>query len=384
MNPIYTAMRTTIFEAMSARARATGAINLGQGFPDGPGCAPVVAAAADALRERSSQYPPMAGIPELRAAVADHYARHHALDLVPEEVIVTSGATEALAAAILALVTPGDEVLLLAPLYDAYVPLVERAGGTAVTVRLQPPAWRIDRAMLEAAASPRTRVLLLNNPLNPSGSMMRADELAAIAEFCVAHDVIAISDEVWEHVVFDGARHTPLIGLPGMRDRTVKIGSAGKIFAMTGWKVGWMCAAPAIAQVVGKAHQFLTFTTPPNLQWAVAEGLASQDAWIADTTAGFQRSRNRLANGLEALGIKTLPSAATYFLSIDLAASGIAMDDVTFCDWMIDAAGVVGIPISAFYATDPVTHLVRLCFAKQDAVLDEALARLGKALPGLR
>ncbi|UIJ47169.1 aminotransferase [Sphingomonas cannabina] len=383
MNPVYAALGTTIFEEMSARARASGAVNLGQGFPDGPGPEPVLRAAAAALTERSNQYPPMLGLAELRQAVADHYRRHQDLDLAPEEVIVTSGATEALAAAILALVTPGDEVLLIQPLYDAYLPLVERAGGVPRLIRLEPPEWQVSEAMLEAAAGPRTRLLILNNPVNPLGTAMGEEELAVIARFCVAHDVIAVCDEVWEHVVFDGARHRPLLGFPGMRERTVKIGSAGKIFALTGWKVGWMCAAPALARGLSRAHQFLTFTTPPNLQWAVAEGLAHHGGWIEAASAGFQRSRDRLAKGLAGLGLVTTHSAATYFLSIDLAASGIAMDDRAFCEWMLEGAGVAGIPISAFYAEAPVAHLVRLCFAKEDATLDEALRRLAVALPRL-
>jgi N-succinyldiaminopimelate aminotransferase len=375
MNPVYTRMGTTIFEAMSARARETGAINLGQGFADGRGPEPVLQAAASALLERSNQYPPMPGLPELRQAVADHYARHQGLNLMPEEVIVTSGATEALAAAILALVEPGDEVICFQPLYDAYVPLIERAGGVARLVRLEPPEWRITAAMLEAALTPRTRHLILCNPLNPAATMSSAAELSAIADFCVTHNLTAICDEVWEHVTFDGTRHLPLIGFPGMRERTVKIGSAGKIFALTGWKVGWMCAAPPIARVLAKAHQFLTFTTPPNLQWAVAEGLATQDEWVQQARHRFQSGRDRLISGLEASGFVTLPSHATYFMSVDLAASGIAMDDVSFCEALIEA-GVVTIPVSAFYAEAPVTNVVRFAFCKQDDVLDEALDRI--------
>jgi aspartate/methionine/tyrosine aminotransferase len=375
MNPIYSAMGTTIFEAMSARARATGAINLGQGFADGRGPEAVLQAAAKAMLEKSNQYPPMAGLIELRQAVADHYARHQGLNLAAEEVIVTSGATEALAAAILALVEPGDEVICFQPLYDAYVPLIERAGGVAKLVGLTPPHWRIDSAMLEAALSPRTRYLLLCNPLNPTATMSSAEELAVIADFCVSHDLTAICDEVWEHVTFDGARHLPLIGFPGMRERTVKIGSAGKIFALTGFKVGWMCAAPPIARVLAKAHQFLTFTTPPNLQWAVAEGLETQDSWVQESRHGFQHGRDRLKAGLEAAGLVVLPSAATYFLSVDLAASGIDMTDVAFCEQLIEA-GVVTIPVSAFYAENPVTSVVRFAFCKQDAVLDDAIARI--------
>ncbi|MGN8000395.1 aminotransferase [Sphingomonas sp. 22176] len=376
MNPIYSSMGTTIFEAMSARARANGAINLGQGFADGRGPEAVLDAAARAVLEKSNQYPPMAGLPELRQAVADHYARHQALNLAAEEVIVTSGATEALAAALLALIEPGDEVLCFQPLYDAYVPLIRRAGGVARFVRLSPPEWRIDRAALEATVTPKTRLILLNNPLNPAATMTGAEDLAMLADFCVAHDLTAICDEVWEHVTFDGARHLPLIGFPGMRERTVKIGSAGKIFALTGFKVGWMCAAPPLARVLAKAHQFLTFTTPPNLQWAVAEGLATQDDWVQDARHSFQAGRDRLAKGLRDAGFAVLPSAATYFLSVDLTASGLAMDDVTFSERLVDEAKVATIPVSAFYAEDPVTNVVRFCFVKEDAVLDDALTRV--------
>ena len=378
MNPLYAQMGTTIFEAMSVRARETGAINLGQGFADGRGPEAVLQAAARALLEKSNQYPPMAGLPELRQAVADHYVRHQGIDLAPEEVIVTSGATEALAAALFALIEPGDEVLLFQPLYDAYVPLVRQAGGVPRFVRLKPPHWRIDAATLEAAITPRTRLLVLNNPLNPAATMCSAEELATLAAFCVAHDLIAVCDEVWEHVTFDGARHLPLIGFPGMRERTVKIGSAGKIFALTGFKVGWMCAAPPLARVLARAHQFLTFTTPPNLQWAVAEGLATQDAWVQEASHRFQQGRDRLAAGLAATGLTVLPSAATYFLSVDLIASGITLDDRQFCERLIEA-GVVAIPVSAFYAEDPVTHVVRFCFVKEDATLDAAITRIAAA-----
>ncbi|MGB3929271.1 MAG: aminotransferase [Sphingobium sp.] len=383
-HPVYRAMPATIFDHMSARARDTGAINLGQGFPESPGPRAILEAAANALLTRSSQYPPAPGLPELRAAVADHYARHQRLDLSPAEVIVTSGATEAIAASLLALVQPGDEVLLLAPLYDAYLPLVERAGGVARIVRLTPPDWRITRQALAAAITPRTRILLLNNPVNPTGIVRRDAELALLAEVCVAHDLIAICDEVWEHLTYDGRRHRPLIALPGLRDRTVKIGSAGKIFAVTGWKVGWMCAAPPLATLLVRAHQFLTFTTPPALQWAVAEALAWPDAWFEDQRAANQASRDRLAAGLSAAGYAVRPSGATWFLTIDLPASGIALDDVSFCERIIPEAGVAAIPISAFYPTEPVTHLVRLCFCKSDATLDQAIERLASLRAALR
>ncbi|MDT8757448.1 aminotransferase [Sphingomonas psychrotolerans] len=378
MNPLYAQMGTTIFEAMSARARETGAINLGQGFADGLGPKAVLEAASRALLEKSNQYPPSAGVPELRKAVADHYVRHQGIDLAPEEVIVTSGATEALAAALFALIEPGDEVLLFQPLYDAYVPLVRQAGGVPRFVRLEPPHWRIDAAALEAAVTPRTKLLVLNNPLNPAATMCSAEELATLARFCVAHDLVAVCDEVWEHVTFDGTRHLPLIGFPGMRERTVKIGSAGKIFALTGFKVGWMCAAPPITRVLARAHQFLTFTTPPNLQWAVAEGLATEDDWVQEARHRFQHGRDRLATGLASAGLTVLPSAATYFLSVDLAASGIRLDDAAFCNRLIDA-GVVAIPVSAFYQEAPVRHVVRFCFAKEDTTLDAAVACISAA-----
>ncbi|WP_420144732.1 aminotransferase [Sphingobium sp.] len=375
-HPVYRDMPTTIFEHMSARARETGAINLGQGFPEGPGPADVLQAAARAMLHRSSQYPPMPGLLELRSAVADHYARHQQLDLAPQDILVTSGATEAIAASLLALVQPGDEVLMLAPLYDAYLPLVERAGGVATMVTLTPPDWRITRAALAAAITPCTRILLMNNPVNPTGIVMRDAELALLADICVAHDLIAICDEVWEETVYDGHHHRSLMAYPGMRDRTVKIGSAGKIFSVTGWKVGWMCAAPALATLLARAHQFLTFTTPPGLQWAVAEGLGWPNQWLADQRAAYQASRDRLSVGLARAGYAVQPSGATWFLSIDLPASGIAIDDVTFCERIIDEAGVAAIPISVFYPDRAVTHLVRLCFSKSDETLDRAIDRL--------
>lgn len=375
-HPVYRDMATTIFEKMSGRARECGAINLGQGFPDAQGPEDILQAAAGALLTRSNQYPPMTGLPELREAVAAHYARHQGLDLSAGEVIVTSGATEALAASLLALLRPGDEVLVLAPLYDAYLPLIERAGGVARVLRLVPPEWRITRDALDQMLTDRTRFLLLNNPVNPSGVMLRDQEMALLADICIGRDLIAICDEVWEHVTFDGTAHCPLMALPGMRQRTVKIGSAGKIFALTGWKVGWMCAAPPIATLLARAHQFITFTTPPNLQWAVAQGLAKPPDWFADRRTAAQASRDRLVQGLRSAGYAASASTATWFITIDLPASGIALDDVTFCERIIEEAGVAAIPLSAFYPADPVTDLVRLCFAKADEVLDEAVCRL--------
>ena len=380
MNPLFADLPTTVFEEMSGLARRHGAVNLGQGFPDNEGPEDVRAAAAKATMDGPNQYPPMVGLLSLREAVAAHYARHQGLSLDPEtQVVVTSGATEALAASILALVRPGDEVVLFQPLYDAYLPLVKLAGGVPKLVRLTPPHWEMTEAALDAAFGPKTRVVVFNNPLNPSATAYGADQLARLAERCVRHDAVAICDEVWEHLVFDGRRHIPLYAMPGMAERTVKIGSAGKIFSLTGWKIGFVCAAPPLAAAVAKAHAFMTFTTPPNLQRAVAYGMAKDDSYFAPMRAGFQRSRDRLAAGLKAEGFAILPSQGTYFLLLDLEASGIDADDWTFSQRAVKEAGVATIPVSAFYAQDPITTVVRLCFCKQDATLDAGIERLARA-----
>lgn len=381
MNPVFSALPTTIFEEMSGRARASGAINLGQGFPDSEGPEDVRQAAAAALLSGWNQYPPMRGIPELRAAIASHYAGHQGLNLDGEsETLVTSGATEALAASILGLITPGDEVILVQPAYDAYAPLVRQAGGIPRFVTARPPDWSITSEMLEALVSNKTRAIILNSPLNPTGTMLSDGELTLLADFCVAHDLIAICDEVWEHIVFDGRAHRSLITLPGMRKRTVKIGSAGKIFSLTGWKVGWVIAAAPLTNAIAKAHQFLTFTTPPNLQSAVAYGLGKDMGYFEDMRAGYQASRDRLTNALTASGYAVLPSAATYFLSIDLTRSGFAMNDREFAIRLVEEAGVATIPISPFFETEPITNIVRLCFAKSDDVLDAAAEKLASAM----
>ena len=376
MNPIFADIPTTIFETMSRLARETEAINLGQGFPDDPGAEDVRRKAADALMEGWNQYPPMMGWPELRQAVARHYAHHQGVSLDWEsEVMITSGATEAIAGALMALIKPGDEVVLFQPLYDAYLPLVLRAGGVPRFVTLEPPHWRFTEAMLAKAFSDKTKLVLFNNPLNPAGIVYGADDLALLARFCVKHDANAICDEVWEHVVFDGVPHLSMLNIEGMRERTVKIGSAGKIFSLTGWKVGFSCAAPALMRVLSKAHQFLTFTTPPNLQTAVAYGLAKEDGFFTALRAGLERSRDRFSTGLESLGFSVLPSAGTYFVNIDIAPLG-ETDDAVFCQRLVREQGVAAIPVSAFYAENPVKTVVRFCFAKRDDVLDGALERL--------
>ena len=373
----------TIFDVMSGLARQYKSVNLGQGFPDDPGPEDVRRAAADYLMTGHNQYPPMLGIPELRQAVAEHNKRFYDLDVDwQSEVMVTSGATEALGDCLFGLIEPGDEVVLFQPLYDAYLPLVQRAGGIARLVRLEPPGWTITREKLAAAFSPRTKLVLINNPQNPTGVVHSRAELELVAEFCQAFDAYAVCDEVWEHVVFDGRVFEPLMALPGMRSRTIKISSAGKIFGMTGWKVGLVFAAPELMKVLAKAHQFLSFTTPPNLQVAVAYGLGKDDAYFTEMRAGLQRSRDLLADGLAGLGFRVLPSAGTYFLSIDLAGPTNAPDDEAFCRDIVSRCGVAAIPVSAFYAEDAVRSVVRFCFAKSDATLHRALERLAAVAPG--
>lgn len=383
-NPVFADMPTTIFETMSGLARTHGAINLGQGFPDAPGPEDLRRRAAEAVLHGSNQYAPSRGLPELRGAVVEHYGRLQGVDLTVEGVLITSGATEAIAAAIMAVVVSGDEVLVIEPVYDAYVPLIARAGGVAVPVRLSPPEWRITDELLAQAVGPRTRALMFNNPLNPAGRAFDAEEAATVAHFCVQHDLIAISDEVWEHVIFDGRTHHSLLAQPGMAERTIKIGSAGKMFGLTGWKIGFACGAPKVIDPVAKAHQFLTFSTAPNLQTAVAEGLDWPEDRFVEMRADLQRSRNRLASGLAAHGYVVTASEGTYFLCIDLKASGIDLDDQDFCRRLVTDFGVAAIPVSAFTTgADRPTSIVRLCFGKADDVLDEAILRLGRARAAL-
>ena len=380
MNPLYETMPTSVFERMSLAAANHGAINLGQGFPDFGWPDAILDAAARALIEESNQYAPSRGLPGLRQAVADHYARHHGVETGPEGICVTSGATEALAAAILATVSPGDEVIVMTPAYDAYAPLIRRAGGVVREIALQPPGWRIEREALAAAVTARTRAIIFNNPHNPTGRLFDAAELDAVASVAREHDLIVISDEVWEHLLMDGQAFVPIARLDGMAQRTLKCGSAGKIFSLTGWKIGWIAAAPELATLAARAHQFLTFASAPNLQAAVAFGLADGDAWLAPMRKKFARARDTMSAGLEAAGYLVLPSAATYFLIVDLGASGITIDDEAFAKLAVEQAGVAVVPVSAFADDNPPTHLVRLCFAKRDETIAAGVAAMAKAM----
>jgi len=378
-NPIYTGLPTTIFEVMSRMAKESGAINLRQGFPDVDGPEDIRRFAAEEIVNGKNQYPPMMGVPELRKAVAASNARFYGLDVDWEtEVLVTSGATEAISDCLAALVEPGDEVVLIEPLYDCYLPLVRRAGAIPRQVRVTPPDWRLDTEALAAAFNEKTKAVLLNNPMNPAAKVFDPAELAAIAELVVAHDAIAICDEVYEHILFDGRKHTPLMTLPGMRERTVRIGSAGKTFSLTGWKVGYVTAAPALLDPITKAHQFTTFTTPPALQKAVAYGLGKDDSYYQGLAGDLQHKRDHFGRGLQRIGFDVVPCAGTYFITADMRSVGVEDDDVTACRRLTTEAGVTAVPVSAFYQSDAPTHFVRFCFSKRDVVLDGALDRLGR------
>lgn len=376
MNPQFEAMPVSIFEEMSLAAARHGAVNLGQGFPDFGWPDELLEEAGRLLREGSNQYPPSRGLQVLHEALSDFYARRQGLALRPGQFVVTSGATEAIAAFLLAAIEPGDGVIVIAPAYDAYAPLIRRAGGMVQEVVLRPPSWRIDQASLEAAVTRATRLLIVNNPHNPTGRLLDSDELDTLVAVARAHDLLILTDEVWEEVLAPGARFTSLAALAP--ERTVKVGSAGKIFSLTGWKVGWAAAPADLASVIARAHQYLTFATPPHLQAAVAVGLGRPE-WLDSPREGFARARLRLAEGLEAAGYVLLPSDGTYFQCVDLVASGITLDDRAFAALAVEQAGVAVIPLSPFTQSEPERDLVRLCFAKRDETIDAGIAAMGRA-----
>ncbi len=378
-NSILSGYGTTIFTVMSQLATEHRAINLGQGFPDQDGPLDIRQKAAQVLIDGPNQYPPMMGMPDLRQAVAAANKRFYGLDVDwQSEVMVTSGATEALADCLFGLIDPGDEVVMIEPLYDSYLPIVRRAGGVARLVRIEPPDWRLPMDDLAAAFSDKTKLIILNSPHNPAGKVFDRDELSGIAELLEKHDSYAVCDEVYEHLTFQGHPHVPLMTLPGMGRRCLRIGSAGKTFSVTGWKVGYITAAADLLSSVAKTHQFNTFTTPPNLQLAAAFGLQKDDAYFAGLAAGLQGKRDRLSKGLADIGFGVLESAGTYFLTVDFRPLGFAGDDVEFCRHITTEAGVTAVPVSAFYQRADLDHFVRFCFCKGDELLDQAIARLAR------
>ena len=384
-NSVLSAYGISIFEAMARLAREHDAINLGQGAPGEDGPSDVIEFAARALTAHSNQYPPLLGVPDLRQALSRHDRHFYGLEVDPEaEILITLGATEALACALFALIEPGDEAVLIEPLYDSYLPILRRAGGIAKLVRLEPPDWKLPREELAAAFSDKTKLVLMNSPMNPTAKVFGDDELSVIAGLCQRHDAYAVCDEVYEHMVFDGRRHVPLLSLPGMRERTIRIGSAGKIFPLTGWKVGFMIAAPGLLGLLAKTHQFLAFTTPPNLQRAVAYGLDKHAQDLPAAAAGMQRKRDLLAEGLEGAGLKLLRSQGTYFLTADIRGVGFNGGDAEFCRHITTDAKVSAVPVSAFYGGGKGVpdHFARFCFAKPDAQLIEACARLRRHFRG--
>lgn len=367
----------TIFTTMSALAARTGAINLGQGYPDQDGPRSALDVASQALYGGRNQYAPGPGVPELREAVAEHQLRHYGIELDPtNQVIVTAGATEAVAAAVLALVDPGDEVVVLEPFYDSYVANIEMAGGVRKPVTLHAPDFRLDLDELREAVSDRTKVILVNTPHNPTGAVLTPEELVVIAELAIEHDVVVVTDEVYEHLLYDGRRHVPIATLPGMADRTVTISSQGKTFSFTGWKVGWVTGSPELVATVLAAKQWLTFTNAAPLQPAVAHALRHEQAFVEQLAKDLQAKRDLLCQGLARLDVDVFTPEGTYFALTDVRRLGYP-DGLAFCLDLPERAGVVAIPAQVFYDDqEEGRHLVRWAFCKERSVLEEALARL--------
>ncbi len=378
-NPVFTERPMTIFAVMSALANKHDAINLGQGFPDEAGPEEILHFAANALINGNNQYAPVTGVPILRQAVARANKRFYNLDINPEkEVLITSGASEALAASFLALLKPGDEAILFAPYYDSYAPMVEAAGATPVIIDLDPPNWHISANKLKTAITERTRLITINSPHNPLGKVIDRTELEIIATIALNHDLNVICDEVYEHLSFDGIPHIPLMTLPDMRERCVRIGSAGKTFSLTGWRIGYLSGPEPLVSAITKARQFLGYTTPEHTQLAVAHGLDFDDSYYQNFTSQMQTKRDFLMKGLSNLGFKVLPCDGTYFITVDIRNLS-SLDDMDFCKDITEKARVTAVPLSAFYhhkLSTPPRHFVRFCFCKKESVLAEAIARL--------
>ena len=380
LNRVFDGLGTTVFTVMSGLAAENNAINLGQGFPDIDGPEEIRAEAARRIIEGPNQYPPMAGVPELRRAVADHDKRFYGLEYDwQSEVLVTSGATEALTDCIMALLNPGDEAILIQPSYDCYLPIIEQSGATVCILTLKPPHWSFTAEDLDAVFSDRTKLIVLNTPMNPAGKVFSRQELELIATGLEAHDAYAVCDEVYEHLTFDGLPHVSLATVPGMRDRCLRIGSAGKTFSLTGWKVGYISGPERLIATVSKAHQFVTFTTPPALQYAIALGLEQSDDYYDQLAGDLQRKRDHLKETLEGIGLPVLPCQGTYFLTGDIAKFGFNGSDYDFCKYITTEAKVAAVPLSVFYhpsTQDKPSTLIRFCFCKKDEVMTEAADRL--------
>ena len=376
-NRSFAALGTTIFTIMSALATENRAVNLGQGFPDEDGPLSVREAAARALIDGPNQYAPMQGMPALRQALARHARRHYGLDFDWEsEIVVTSGATEALTNCFLGLLNAGDEAILIEPAYDCYRPIIEAIGARAIGVKLDEQAWRIPLDRIEAAITPATRLLVVNSPHNPSGRVFSRSELEGMGEIARRHDLAIVSDEVYEHLTFDDRLHIPLSTLPGLRDRVVRVGSAGKIFSITGWKIGWLMGPARLMGPITKAHQFVTFTSSPALQIGVAHGLEHEQAWYLGLARQFQMRRDALIAGLKASGFRPMPCEGTYFVTVDFSALSAAPDDLAFAKALTEDPGVTPIPLSAFYGAEPPRQFLRFAFCKKQETIDAALERL--------
>lgn len=379
-NPVFSGRPVTIFAVMSALANKHDAINLGQGFPDEAGPQAVLDFAANALLNGNNQYGPVTGVPELRQAVARSNKRFYDLDVNWEnQVLVTSGASEALAASFLGLLQPGDEAILFTPYYDSYAPMVEAAGAHPVLIDLQAPDWRIDADILNAAITDKTKVIAINSPHNPLGKVMDREELSIIAEAAIRHDLYVVCDEVYEHLVFDGLPHIPLMTFPGMHERCVRIGSAGKTFSLTGWRIGYLTGPEKLVTAITKARQFMGYTTPHHTQLAVAHGLDFGDHYYQAFTTGMQDKRDYMMKALKDIGMDVLPCSGTYFLTVDIRSVG-GTNDMAFCEEITKNAGVAAVPLSSFYhhqLSTPPRHFVRFCFCKKETVLSQAAKRLG-------
>jgi N-succinyldiaminopimelate aminotransferase len=374
---------STIFAEMTALATEKAAINLGQGFPDYDGPREVLDAAVDAIRAGQNQYPPGPGVADLRLAISEHQRRFHGLAYDPDgEVLVTAGATEALAGALLGILEAGDEVVLLEPMYDSYQACIALAGAVTRPITLRPPSYQLDLDALRSSITPRTRMILLNSPHNPTGAVLGASELRAIAELAIEHDLIVVSDEVYEHLVYDDAEHVSIASLPGMWERTLVISSGGKTFNTTGWKVGWICGPAALVAAARAAKQFLTYVSSGPFQPAIAVGLRLPDRYFTDLASDLRRKRDRLMSGLAAAGFDVFTPRGTYFVTVDIRSLRRDGDGYAFCRELPDRCGVVGVPNVVFYDRaheNEGRHLVRFAFCKRDAVIDEAVERLKKA-----